>query len=250
MNNQEQKSIKDAVLDKIKDKEVKMRPRTYFVLRTVLAIFGTIVAALFILYLVSFIMFATRTSGVWFLPKFGFPALGIFFRSLPWILIIMALVLIVVLELFVKHFAFVWRRPVLYSVLGIIILTILGSFIIFRTNLHSDIFWKARQGDMPLPGTRQFYRGFGAPKLSDVHYGIVSGISDTGFTLETQRNEVLNIFVASTTRVLSAKEIEKGDRVLILGNRTNGTVQALDVRIIKDEFDIFNRRPPNPMLPR
>ncbi len=215
------KNIK--VIDKIKKEQIKMRPKIYFTLRTLFISLITLLVALFVLYLISFIIFNLRASGVWFLPKFGFSAMGIFFKSLPWLLILIAIVLIIVLELLVKHFRFAYRRPVLYSILGIIILTILGSFLIGRANLHPNLFWKARQGKLYMVGG--FYRGFGAPKLPNVHRGIVTEIIDKGFYLETPRGEILTIVVASNN-------IEKSDRVVILGKRDNGIVRAFKIRRI------------------
>ncbi len=166
--------------------------------------------------------------------------MGILFLSLPWLLILIAVILIIVLELFVKRFTFAYRKPILYSILGIIVFTILGSFVIAKTPLHPDLFWKARQGKLPMAG--KFYRGFGMPKLSNVHCGTVSSTTDNGFYLETPKGEILTIVAISTTRFLLGKDIKKDDRVVVLGKRDDGTVEAFGVRIVDNQFDIFGRR--------
>ena len=240
-NNSKKSPLTNKVIDKIQCDQIKIRPKIYFVLRITLVALTTLFVVLFILYLVSFIIFNLRASGVWFLPGFGFPALGVFFISLPWFLILIALILIIVLELLVKHFRFAYRRPILYSILGIIIFTLLGSFAISKTHLHSDLFWKAREGKLSVVGG--FYRGFGASKLSNVHCGMVSDTIDNGFYLETVKGEILTVIVTSTTRFPPKIVIKKDDKIIVMGKRDNGMVKAFGIRIIDDQFDIFERRP-------
>ncbi len=238
-------SISDKVFNKIKKEQIKMRPKIYFILRAVLVASMTLLVAFFVLFLVSFILFNLRASGAWFLPRFGFPAIGIFLKSLPWLLILIAIILIVVLETLVKRFSFAYRRPILYSVLAIIIFAFLGSFAISRTHLHPDFFWKAQGRKLPMMGG--FYRGFGMPRLGDVHCGIVSDMMDNGFYLETAKGEILTIVATSTIRSPLGPVIKKDDRVIVLGKRDDGTVRAFGVRKVDEQFEIFERRPHGPM---
>ena len=238
-------SISDKIFNKIKKEQIKMRPKIYFILRAILVALMTILVAFFILFLVSFILFNLRASGAWFVPRFGFGAMGIFIKSLPWLFILIALILIVVLEILVKRFSFAYRRPILYSVLAIIIFALLGSFAISRTHLHPDFFWKAQERRLPMMGG--FYRGFGMPKLGKVHYGIVTDMTDNGFYLETSQGEILTVLATSTIRSPMGPNIKKDDRVVVLGKQDDGTVQSFGVRRIDEQFEIFQRRPHMPM---
>jgi len=252
MNNQEVKnSIAEKVLNKIKSGQINMKPKAYFVLKTVLFVLGVITVALFILYLISFIAFSLRASGVMFLPGFGFRGVGIFLTSMPWLLILVAVLLIVVLEILVKHFAFSYRRPILYSIIAIIVLVFLGSFIINKTQFHPDLFQRAREGRLPLAG--EFYRDFGVPKFQNVHRGVVSEVIDNGFRIETPNKEILEVIVDSETRFPFGTGIKESDTVVVLGERNNGTVQASGVSKIDDNFKIFKQdrpsKPRNMLIP-
>ena len=241
MNNQEQKNhISNKVLDKIKSGEVKMRPKIYFVFRTILLVLGVLVSILSLIYLASFIIFSLRASGILFLPKFGFPGIGIFLNSLPWILILIVVILIIVLEIFTKRFTFVYRRPILYSLLIIVFIVILGSFIIDRTPFHAGLFWRAQEGRLPAIGS--VYRDIGVPKADNVHRGIVSETLEDGFAIETPRGELLVIVITSETRFLPEADIEEGDIVVIMGDKDNSTIEAFGIRKIKEGFDIFPQR--------
>lgn len=229
--NLKKQSLTEKVINRVEKEQVKMKSKTYFVLKTILFSLITLFTALFALFFISFIIFSLRTSGVWFLPGFGFRATGIFLVSLPWFLILIAIILIIVLELLVKKFSFAYRRPILYSVLTIIILTILGSFMITRTQMHSDFFWKAQEGKLPMAG--RFYRELGSSKLSQVHNGIVSDVLENNFYLETVNGEILTVIIDSNTKFPLNKDISKNDRVVVLGKRNNGTIKAFGVHRIK-----------------
>jgi len=238
MNNQEEKnSIVDKILNKIKNEKVKMKPKIYFILRTVLLVGGSLVLIFLIISLVSFIVFSLRTSGALFLPKFGSPGIKIFFMSLPWLLILIAIILTVLLEIFSKKFTFVYRQPIFYSLLIIIIITFIGSFLINKTSLHPNLFWKAQERH--LPGIEMVYRDFGVPRIKDVYYGIISGITDNGFNIETPRGEVFNIIINSETRLALEVNIEEGDAVVILGKQSNSNIQAFDIHKVKKDFNLF-----------
>src|SRR3989344_3614541 len=115
------RSIKEEVIARIKRGETIMRPRWHFVLRAMLYALGVLIAALALVYLASFIMFVLRETGLLFVPSFGFRGVGVFLFSLPWFLILLSLVFVFVLEVLVRRYAFAYRKPLLYSVFGIVI---------------------------------------------------------------------------------------------------------------------------------
>lgn len=246
MDDKNQKSISDAVFDRIKSGGVKMRPKIYFILKSIWAVFVIVFAVLFILYLVSFIVFSLRASGTWFLPRFGFPGIKIFIASFPWIPILIAVISVVLLEIFTKRFNFVYRRPILYSLLGIIIIVLAGGFLLERTTFHSNLFLKAQKERSP--GIGYFYRDFGAPPMKDAHFGLVSKVTENGFLIQTPRNETTTIMTTEETR-LPSEEIKEGDRIMVLGKMINGEVQAFDIRKIEENFNLFPPLPPRDNFP-
>jgi hypothetical protein len=242
MNNQEQKiSINEKVLNRIRSGDIKMRPKIYFILRLILLSLGLLVLFSFIIYLVSFIVFSLRSTGVWFLPKFGFPGIKILFSSLPWLLVLAAAILIIILEIFAKHLAFVYRRPIVYSLLGVIIAVFVMGFFINKTSLHSDLFLRAREGHLPAIGP--FYRDFGSPRIPNVHRGVVSEMTNNGFLMKTPRGEILTVIISSESLPLKI-DVKEGDNVVALGERKGNTVQAFDVKKVEEDFDFFPLRQP------
>ena len=238
MSNKLQKSsTAKKVLSEIKNDQIKMRPRAYFVLKSALIIFGTFLVALFTLYLTSFILFALRASGVWYLSGFGFYGLKTSFILLPWLLILMAIILLIILEVLVKHFSFAYHRPILYSILGIIIFTLLGSFIIDKARFHSCLFQKAQEERLPVMG--KFYRDLNIEKDHNVCRGIVFETTNNSFQIKTPRGKILNVETTSETQFPDGTDIKKDDVIIVLGKQDDSEIQAIGIRKVDDDLNFF-----------
>ena len=236
-NNSQRSLLVDKILGKIRSGQIKMRSKSHFILKTVFIFLSVIVVALFTLFLISFIIFALRASGIWFMPSFGFRGMGIFFSSLPWLLILTAILLIVILEILVKRFSFTYRRPILYSIVVIVILVLLGSFILDQTRFHSGLFGRAQDRRLPMIG--QTYRDYGMAEFQNVYPGTVTEITDSGFLIKMRDGQVLTVVVTSKIRFPSKISVKKNDTVVVLGECDNDTIQAFGIRKITDDLRVF-----------
>jgi hypothetical protein len=242
--NQNQKSISQDILNKIKKEQVKMRPRLYFIAKTILLAVAFIVTILFILYITSFIVFSLRASGTLFLPRFGSPGIKIFWLSLPWVPILIAGGAVILLELLAKRFNLVYRRPIIYSFLAILALAIIGGFLLEKAPLHSKIFMRAQKE--PMHGIGEFYRQFGAPQPKNARFGAVLSISKNSFIIQSPNNETTTIIIKDDTRMPPEYTLKEGDKVSVLGKFINGSLEAFDVREVKGDFHFFTFPPPVP----
>src|SRR4051812_38105080 len=106
---QQQNTVKDSILEKIKAGEVSMRPRSYFVLKSIilgiLAIIGIFVSSL----LLSFIFFSLHVSGRLFLLGFGGRGIEAFILLFPWKLFLIDLIIVFVLQSLIKQFRFGYK---------------------------------------------------------------------------------------------------------------------------------------------
>lgn len=242
-NNGEKQILADKILGRIKRENVKMRPKIHFVLRSIFYVVSVIVAALFTLFLISFILFSLRASGVIYAPGFGFPGLRIFIGSLPWLLILSSVALIAIMEVLVKHFSFSYKKPVLYTLLGIIAVVSIGVFAVGKTPFHADLFERAREGHLPALGG--VYKGYVLQKNIDVHPGVVSEITEGGFEIENPRGDTLNVITGPETEFMG--DIKVGDTVIIFGARDNDSIHATSVRAVDSDLlrRLGHRRKPH-----
>jgi len=223
-----------------------MKPKVYFILKAALIVLAAAIVGLFALFLISFMSFALRANGILVLPIFGFRGFEAFLTSIPWLLIILAAVLIFILEMLFRHFSFTYRRPILYSVVGVIILVLLGSFIIDRTSLHPDLFDRAQRGRLPIFGP--VYRGFGGlQKPANAHFGTVTEILEQGFIIKDRDEEAIKIIFREDLK----SDVKVDDTVMVFGQKEGNTVMAEGmIKVnIQENLKPFHRELPPPMLP-
>jgi len=228
---------KHKILEKIKNKEVKMRPKSYFVLRTTLYILGIILTFLFAIFLASFIVFSLQISGASQFPALGLRGLIPFLVAFPWVLVIFALIFIIILQIFAKKFSVVYKKPLLYSILGIIVFVLLVSFAIANTPFHRTLFRSAQEGKLPIMGP--MYKGRFVDPSHNMCIGEVVEVADDGFQVETVKGESVGIIISSETYLPSDGKIEKGELIMIMGERKDSIINAFKVIKIKDNKEIY-----------
>ncbi len=231
MNNEPQKkSIHDSILKAIENGSVKMRPRWYFVGRTALLATGIVLLAFTLIYIASFIIFVMHQTGAWFVPSFGFRGVQAFLISLPWVLILISIMFIVILETLVRRYSFAYRRPLLYSALGVIGLVIVGGLVISATPLHSYFLRNAREGRLPIAG--DLYRGYGMQRFHDIHPCTITGITKNGFQAQYSDGTMITVVITPETRLPLGSDFKVGDSVVVFGEHESGAIEALGVRKI------------------
>ncbi len=240
-NSKKEKSIKDIVLSKIESGKAKMKPRWHFILKASLMVLGAIILALALLYLSSFIVFVLRQTGVLFAPAFGLRGIGAFLFSIPWLLVITTLVFLVLLAVLVRQYSFTYRKPLVYSLLGLVILVIIGTFIIPRFGVHQFIYRQAREANLPFAGP--FYRDYGMREFADIHAGVVKELTDDGFILIGRDDNELKIIVSEETRFPRGIDFAEGNEVVVLGEEENGVIEAFGIRGIDEGPHRPPRRP-------
>lgn len=232
------KKIQESVLAAVRDGKIVMRPRSHFLLLTALAVVGVLLLVLVLLFLASFTFFSVRHTGLAFLPAFGPSGWFLLLRSMPWLLIVLSLAFVGILEALVRHFAFAYKKPLLLSLLGILLLVLVGGGLLAQTSLHHRVYLSVRGGSVPVAGA--VYRRFGAMHPQDVHIGTITDHVDGGFEMQGDEGTTL-VLVTQETRFPAGTDFEEGDRILVFGapvlTGVTTTIHALGVREVNDEFE-------------
>lgn len=230
-----QSPLADNILHTIQKHEVRMRPKWHFILNISLLVVGTILAGLSLLYLVSFIVFTLRQNGSWFMTGFGTQGWSALFVSLPWLLIVLALVFVLIVGLLVKKYSFAYGRPLIYSAFGIILFAGLGGFLIALTPLHSGLLFQAEEKNLPLAGG--MYRQFCNKHPSNVTMGRVIEMIPSGFSLRNQEFEILMVEVTPRT-IMPQRGIHLEEVVVVLGDREGNIIKAYGVQPVGTPYGI------------
>ena len=206
-----------------------MRPRWQFVLRSVLIGLGGVFLALVAMYVLSFIFFVLYQTGAADALLLGPRGVRVFFVSLPWVLVVVGVLLLVSLEVVVKYTTYSYRQPMLYSVLGVLLLVLLGSAAIRATDFHETLLSEAKANKLPLAGG--LYRAFAAQNPDGVYTGTVSALSTTSMTIQAQSGEQYTIVLTESTK-MPKRKLTLGSAVVVLAVPQGSSLEAVGVRIV------------------
>jgi len=212
-----------------------MKPHWHFVLKSLLLMLGIVVAVLLTVYILSFIHFFLRQSGVGFVPLYGFRGLSIFVMNSPWLLIASAGALLFVIQLLVRKYSFSFRRPQLYLLVGIIILVLFGAYIIGQTQIHHRLHGFAENRGVPV--FRQLYRDIDERRPESITFGTITEMRENGFVLESNKGEVVIIVITENTKRPLNKTFVEDETILVFGDREGNTIRAIGVRPAPSDFD-------------
>lgn len=231
----------EKLLQKIKAGEVKMVPRWHFVLRGLLWGAMTIVVAIIAVYLLSFVLFALHQSGLAFAPLFGWMGIMMFIVSSPWLLIGVVGIFLFLLYVLVSRYSFSYQKPLVYSMLGLVLVVIAVSSLIQSTNLHQRTGEFAKRHG--VPGLEHMYKGVTERPPKDITRGTISEFTDNGFTFTNDAGEEYTVTYNERTRFPVDTELATGDAVMIFGPIQENNIEAFGVRL--DDGSEMPPPPPN-----
>lgn len=230
MNKTDITSIQKHIQSAIQDGKLKMRSKKYFIARTVLLVAGIVIISVALVYLISFVFFVLHMQGAWELSSFGFRGFGLFIISLPWLLFTATFIFLIGLELLVKKTTIAYRKPLVYSVLGMVILVLLAGFGFAKLPLHEIMYRRAMQ-DNSSPMIGFFYKEFGQHPLHNAHPGVVTELKDDGFVINTHMNMLIDVIVTEDTEFIDNQELKINDNVMVIGKYDDGQIVAEAIKI-------------------
>jgi hypothetical protein len=221
-------TIKEKVTTQITSGHAQMRPRWYFAVRSIAFGLVCVVVLLSIVHVLSFMVFTLKTSGAWFMPAFGRSGWGELIMSVPWMLVLLAIIFMVLLEGLLRHYAIGYRQPLVYSAMLVVAVVVVGSVIVSTTSLHHRLFERAEANHLPIGG--MMYRAYGAQRLEHVHPGTIVSFVAQGFTLQPPRGTVVMVRVSPDTIFPIGSDFDAGDWVVVFGDREADTINARGIR--------------------
>lgn len=238
--------IRDHIMEAIRKGGVHMKPRWHFVAWAVLFAIGILTIVSVLLYTASLSLFLLRESGVWFAPSFGVRGWFALVRSIPISHVVFIIVCIVLLELLIHRYAFVYKRPLTGSILAIAALIAVGGFLIAQTSFHRSMSIYARGHYLPAPFDMPYRRSFRIMHPTDLYKGTIVSMNHDGFVIvydndtnsDTDDNHdttTSQVIVTPRTRLPYGGDFKAGTRVIVEGDRVaTDTVRAFGVREVDE----------------
>jgi hypothetical protein len=236
-----EKLISQRVISKIEKGELKMKPKAYFVAKTILIVGLLTLVFLLALYFGSLIIFVLRINDVSLFQGMGFQVIRNVLLSFPWYLVFLTLTLVVLIELIAKRFHFIYRKPLIVSLFVILALVLLSSFLIERSSLHHSFFRLAEQERLPLAG--RMYRDLGNLEIENVHFGTILEKKDDLWMMELDNGEAAGLRITEKTRSRRVfPEIEEGNKVIVIGELKEGLIDVESFKNIERRFRNHRKR--------
>ncbi len=234
-----EKEINKKVISKIEEERIKMKSKLYFILESLLVIGVIFLLFLFILYLGSLVVFVFRSNNILHFHGMGFSAFRSIIFSFPWYLISLSFGLIILVGVVGKRFQFIYQKPLFYSLVGIILVTLFGSFLIEKSSIHQHFFSLARREKLPVMG--KMYRNLGNLDIENAYFGKVLEKGDQ-LTVKLEDGQVVSLKI--TEKTISRRlyfELEEGDDLLIIGQIENGLMDVFAFRKINHRLRLNER---------
>jgi len=219
------------VLERLRRGDLRMRSRTYFIGRVVLAGALSLFVLLISAYVLSFIAFSIHESGEKFLLGFGVRGVETFFALFPWLATLVDVALIFILEWLLQSFKFGYRISLLL-LFGVIVVTSgLVASAIALTPLHMSLLGMADRNDLPVVG--EMYEGVrGSHEGQGVFRGTITSIQGNEITIT--HNDGDHDADDGTRQIIvpagySTSTLSIGGRVYVFGAATGTIIQAYGI---------------------
>jgi len=130
----ELKNIKDSVMNQIHGGEVKMKPKIYFIIGSILTFIGLISTVIFSTFLVGLIKFSLRTHGP--MGQYRFDEI---ISNFPWWTTILAIFGLIIGIWLIRRYDFSYKKNPLIIIFVFIITIIIGGLIIDTFGLNERL---------------------------------------------------------------------------------------------------------------
>lgn len=112
------------IIEKLKN--LKMRPKWHFIIKSALIIALFVLIFLLILFITTLLLFYLRRFGIFFGPYLL-------------ILFFLAILFVIIAEMLVNHYALAYRKPVIYSLIIIVFFVMALGFLLDLARFHERI---------------------------------------------------------------------------------------------------------------
>lgn len=130
-------SIEKNIMNKIQKGNVKMRPKIYFILGTILSLIGIITSFIVTTFIFGIIRFYLRSSN----GKMAEYKLNLLLENFPWWMIFIAIASLTLGIYLFKKYKYLYKIKTIYLILGFILTTILAGILIDISGFN-DVLYK------------------------------------------------------------------------------------------------------------
>jgi len=199
--------LSQKVMEQIKKEKVKMRPRVYFLVGSVLlgvGLAGAIIGAILFFNLAFFRM---RIHGPFSFLMFGEFGFRPFLATFPWLPLFMSLAAILAGIILLKHYDISYKKSFLVLAIALAVLVLTMGFVLDKIGLNERL---ERAGPLPPFYPSNFTN-------QDWVMGEIIEIKEEELVITTPRGEEVRIFRQEETLLPFGGDFKVGERIRAVG---------------------------------
>jgi hypothetical protein len=246
-------SIQEKILQKVRDGSIKQKPKWQFVLRTVLLV--SIITAVFLvtLYLAVYTTLVTQEHELFRVFDIGPRATFMFLGAVPWLIIAVLGIAFLSLQSLVRHFAFAYKTPVVYTLVGTFAITLSMAYGLHSLDSKARFARFGEHGEVPF--MKEFHNRYLDGRQGDIVHGVLIQVDGLEYTLESRRSSSTFMFMlsSSTDRIddYDDNDIDVGDQVFVVVSKNKNNYEAIAIKREGHRSPGSDGRMPTPMhIPR
>lgn len=222
-------NIKTNILQFVEKNKINMIPRWKFVLYSLLGIILSIFAFILLTFFGSMIIFVLAKHGFLYLPLFGLGEIIHGLRAIPFVLFILTIILIVIVEILARNYAFSFRKPIINTLLILLLATIVFSFLLTLTPMHLELRNYARMHNINLL-SREYDRPIPIKEFKGmtVLRGTVISATINDITVKSFDDKTEIVYASTSIKDNSLPEV--GEDVVIFGSIVGDKFEAIQIR--------------------
>lgn len=229
-------TLRERILNKIKDGGVKMHSRAHYILRLTIVVVVSVVVFILSALVVSFIIFSIEEGGEQFLLGFGLRGISTFLTLFPWLLLIIDVIAILALRLILQRFQIIYRHSFVVVLVTLFIISFVLALLINLTPTHSYLLERADKQELPIFGP--IYSGLHIPNEKMGQYkGEITTIN--GRTLTIVHNDMDYDDDDGVHEILIPENLDLqlysvGDTIYIAGDDEGQYIKAYGIQRTKE----------------
>lgn len=220
------KDLADRVMLQIKEQDIHMRPRGYFIFLNWITKLLVIIAVTTSIYFTGLIIFKFKLYQPFGYLWFGFLGLRAFIESIPWLIIMYGVLSAGLAYFLLRRFQFAYRQSIPAFIASFMIVLIGSGFLLDSSGIN----WQIRQANK-VP---QLYHGI---FYSDILVmGEVSKVEQNKLTIKTINDEIVTVYWTGKTKLPSGSKFQTGQTIQAVGVMKNDNFSAKGIIKVTNSY--------------
>lgn len=221
-------TLKQSILDKIKNDEIKMTPRQFFFMKWFTMLSTSVFFLMLGFYIFAYIVFLFVDNGLLYMPIFSQQGLINFIIEIPWTLVLLGLLCIFLFSVTSKTFYRIYRKPFLTFFFTILAIIIISHLIFVASGAMNYLKQEAYKEHLQLVPSK--FLQFRDSQTGTVFVGYVLATTTNSLLVRDRKNDIYELLPETS---FDFNEFTVGQRINAYGKRDGSKIVVKTLEIVE-----------------